>query len=109
MRCMESGVWGQGRDDGGLVRVAVLGLHEFNTRGADQARAYVTKYCAKAERHFYTEGENNSTKQWLKARIMGACTAMNRLLGFHTMRKTKPVEKTTSDVCAGSRLRGFAI
>ena len=32
-------------------------------------------------------------KQWMKARTIGAPPAVNRQLGFRTMRKTKPVEK----------------
>ena len=36
--------------------------------GADQARAYATKYASKPEKWYYLETESNSLKDWLKAR-----------------------------------------
>ena len=36
--------------------------------------------------------ENNPTKRFLETRMCGACMAINRLLGFHVVRCTRPVE-----------------
>ena len=34
------------------------------THGADQARGYACKYCAKPKRYFFLEGEKNGVKSW---------------------------------------------
>ena len=39
--------------------------------GADQARAYATKYASKPEKWYYMETDSNSLKDWLKRRIVG--------------------------------------
>ena len=42
--------------------------------GADQARAYATKYCAKPEKWYFMATENsNGLQNWLKARTVGIC------------------------------------
>ena len=39
--------------------------------GADQARAYATKYASKPEKWYYMETQGNALKDWLKCRTVG--------------------------------------
>ena len=64
-------------------------------RGADQCCSYVCKYCGKPEPHYFLEtstpgGEANPVKRYLLSRNIGLCQCHSRLLGFHTVRSTKP-------------------
>ena len=71
---------------------ASVNVLAFDPRhGADQARGYAGKYCAKPERYFFMESEKNGVKCWLKARTVGLCATYNRLLNYHCVRSTKPV------------------
>ncbi len=91
-------------------------------RGSDQARSYAGKYASKPEAWYYLQTESNGLKDWLKARTVrsaphcppplsscdsvppqhniiiyiqvGLCMAFNRLLGFHVVRSTRPVQFT---------------
>ena len=61
-------------------------------RGPDQARQYAAKYCSKPEPWYFLETEKNGLKDWLKARTVGLCMAFNRILHFHVVRSTRPVQ-----------------
>ena len=65
-------------------------------KGADTARQYATNYVAKPESYTFLEAEagdeQNPTKRYLETRTVGAPMACNRLMGFHVVRCTKPVE-----------------
>ena len=60
---------------------------------AGVSKAYATKYCSKPEKWFYMDSETSSgLKEWLKCRTVGICMAWNRLMNFHVVRSTKPVQ-----------------
>ena len=65
-------------------------------KGADTARQYATKYVAKPESYTFLEADagdgQNPTKRYLETRTSGAPMTCNRLMGFHVVRCTKPVE-----------------
>ena len=61
---------------------------------ARQARGYAGKYCSKPEAWYFLETEKNGLKDWLKCRTVGLCMAYNRLLNFHIVRSTRPVQWT---------------
>ena len=65
--------------------------------GADQARQYATKYACKQEPWYYLATEKNGVKDFLKCRNTGLCMAHNRLLNFHLVRSTQPVQFTPGD------------
>ena len=65
------------------------------TSEAHQCRSYACKYCGKPEPHYFLEtstpgGEANPVKRYLLSRNIGLCQCHSRLLGFHTVRSTKP-------------------
>jgi hypothetical protein len=39
------------------------------------------------------ENQKNGLTDWLKARTIGLCMCHNRLMNFHVVRATKPVQK----------------
>ena len=68
-------------------------------RGADQACNYAGKYTCKPERWYYLEAEKSGLQHWLKCRTIGQCQAWNRLMGFKSVRSTRPVQWTPCDFC----------
>eukprot|EP00973_Karenia_brevis_P086601 12009300-Karenia_brevis.AAC.1 len=62
--------------------------------GADTARQYGTKYAGKPEKYYYLEGERGGVRDFLKCRTVGLCMTHNRLLNFHVVRATRPVQFT---------------
>ncbi len=64
--------------------------------GADTARQYATKYVAKPEKYSFLEAEAgdeaNPMKRYLETRLVGGCMCCGRLLGFHVVRCSRPVE-----------------
>jgi hypothetical protein len=65
--------------------------------GAEESRQYAGKYAGKPEPWYYLEstekgGEANPVKRFLKARNVGMCMAVNRILGFHVVRSTVPTQ-----------------
>ena len=73
--------------------------------GADTARQYATKYAGKPEKWYFLEGDRSGVKEFLKCRTVGLCMAHNRLLNFHVVRSTRPVQYTPTTFIppAGSR------
>ena len=65
--------------------------------GADSARQYAGKYAAKPEKWFFLETQRSGVKDFLKCRTIGLCMAHNRLLNFHVVRNTRPVQFTPGD------------
>ena len=63
-------------------------------RGADQARQYAGKYASKPEKWYYLETERDGVKDFLQCRTVGLCMTHNRLLNFHVVRSTRPVQFT---------------
>ena len=62
--------------------------------GADQARLYAGKYCAKPEPWYYLETrtpgeETNPVKRFLQSRNVGLCLCHSRLMGFRVVRSTR--------------------
>ena len=62
--------------------------------GADSARQYAGKYASKPEKWYYLETERDGVKDFLKCRTVGLCMTHNRLLNFHVVRNTRPVQFT---------------
>ena len=60
--------------------------------GPDQTRQYAAKCCSKPEPWYFLETEKNGLKDWLKARTVGLCMAFNRIMHFHVVRSTRPVQ-----------------
>ena len=60
--------------------------------GADTARQYAAKYAGKPEKWYYLDGDQSGVKEFLKCRTVGLCMAHNRLLNFHVVRSTRPVQ-----------------
>lgn len=60
--------------------------------GSDTARQYASKYASKAEKWYFLEGERTGVKEFLKCRTVGLCMTHNRLLNYHVVRSTKPVQ-----------------
>ena len=65
--------------------------------GAEQARLYATKYASKQEPWYFMATERNSVKDFLKCRNLGLCMVQNRLLNFHLVRSTQPVQFTPGE------------
>ena len=68
-------------------------------RGADQARSYAGKHASKPERWYYLEAEKSWLQHWLKCRTIGMCQAWNRIMGFRSVRSTRPVQWAPCDFC----------
>ena len=64
------------------------------SHGADQARQYATKYASKPEKWYFLDTQQDGVKNYLKCRTVGLCMAHNRLMGFHVVRSTRPVQFT---------------
>jgi len=62
--------------------------------GADTARTYAGKYASKPEKWYYLETQRDGVKDFLKCRTVGLCMTHNRLLNFHVVRNTRPVQFT---------------
>lgn len=62
--------------------------------GADTARQYAGKYASKPEKWYYLETQRDGVKDFLKCRTVGLCMTHNRLLNFHVVRNTRPVQFT---------------
>ena len=62
------------------------------SHGADQARFYAAKYASKPEKWYYMTTERDGVKDFLKCRTLGLCMAHNRLLNFHVVRSTRPIQ-----------------
>jgi hypothetical protein len=61
--------------------------------GADTARQYAGKYASKPEKHYFLETEKEGgVRDFLKCRTVGLCMTHNRLLNFHVVRSTRPVQ-----------------
>ena len=73
--------------------------------GADQARQYAAKYASKPEKWYYLETERDGVKDFLKCRTVGLCMAHNRLLNFHVVRSTRPVQFMPSTFVPGRNSR----
>ena len=72
---------------------ATVHVLPFDPRhGADQARQYACKYASKPEKWYHLETEHDGVKDFLKCRTVGLCMSHNRLLGFHVVRSTRPVQ-----------------
>eukprot|EP00973_Karenia_brevis_P094463 12422633-Karenia_brevis.AAC.1 len=68
--------------------------------GSDGCRLYATKYASKPEKYYYLEGERGGIKDFLKCRTVGLCMTHNRLLNFHVVRNTRPVQYTPTTFVA---------
>ena len=53
------------------------------------------------------ETERNGLKDWLKCRTVGLCMAYNRLLNFHIVRSTRPVQWTPATFVPGADSRAL--
>ena len=79
-------------------------------RNVDQAKAYAGKYVAKAEKWFYLEtfqAGGSKVKEFLKARTVGLCQVINRLLNFHVVRFTRPVKYSPTVFVPDASSRGL--
>ena len=55
---------------------------------------FFLKLRSKPEKWYYLETERDGVKDFLKCRTVGLCMAHNRLLNFHVVRNTRPVQFT---------------
>ena len=65
--------------------------------GADSARQYACKYAGKPEKWYFLDGDRSGVKEFLKCRTVGLCMTHNRLLNFHVVRSTKPLQYTAGE------------
>ena len=85
---------------------ATVNVLPFDPRhGADQARQYATKYAGKPEKYYFLETERDGVKDFLKCRTVGLCMAHNRLLNFHVVRSTRPVQFTPTSFVPDKDMR----
>ena len=77
---------------------ATVHVLPFDPRyGADSARQYAGKYASKPEKFYYLETQRSGVKDFLKCRTVGLCMTHNRLLNFHVVRATRPVQFTPTE------------
>ena len=85
---------------------ATVNVLPFDPRhGADQARQYAAKYASKAEKWYYMETEKNGVKDFLKCRTVGLCMSHNRLMNYHVVRSTRPVQFIPGEFLPAAALR----
>ena len=85
---------------------ATVNVLPFDPRhGADQARQYAAKYASKPEKWYYMEVERNGVKDFLQCRTVGLCMTHNRLLNFHVVRSTRPVQFVPANFLPGAEYR----
>ena len=73
--------------------------------GYAEARYYAGKYAAKAEKSYFMDTQNDGVRNLLQCRTVGLCMVHNRLLGFHVVRSTRPVEWTPPEFIPGRESR----
>lgn len=79
-------------------------------RNLDQTTLYASKYVSKPEKWFKLDVApwgGNKVKQFLQARTVGLCQAINRLLNFHVVRTTRTVNFIPTEFIPSASGRGL--